>query len=207
MWGRNVCLVAFMGLAVAIPTQAAEVPAELPLSAQLRELDREYSNGLEALLTKAKVQDDKTVVADIQARLAVVAKYRTVAPKREAKSLVIIATLQQIGSNGEFHISRAGVEWRGAIWYYKLIDATINGVPWQPGQDAYPLAVDSVLGFEARGQVVAAKVDRGPGRTAIRITRKVKADEPVTFRLTIKYLPPPTAAGSDGAKEPEAKKE
>jgi hypothetical protein len=207
MWLRSVLLVAFMGVAGAVPTRAADAPAELPLPTQLRELDREYSNGLEALLAKAKVRDDKALIEDIQARLAVVAKYRSAGPQRVAKSLVIIATLQQPSASGEFHFSRAGMEWRGAIWYYKLIDATINGVAWEPGQEAHPPAMDSVLSFEVRGQVIAAKVDRGPGKTAIRITRKVKADEPVTFRLAVKYLPPPAAAGSDGAKEPEAKKE
>lgn len=67
MWVRTVCLVAFMGIAGVVATQAADTPAELPLPTQLRELDRDYSNGLESLLAKATVQDDKPLIADIQA--------------------------------------------------------------------------------------------------------------------------------------------
>jgi hypothetical protein len=211
-------LVALVGIVGVAPTQAADAPAELPLPTQLRELDREYSNGLESLLTKAKVQDDKALIEDIQARLAVVAKYRTVAPQRQAKSLVIVATLR--GEKAELHLSRQGIAWR-EVSHPPLVDILLNGTSSDPKWDCtghpyyiygcspQPPVVDSVVSHASKGQVTVTKVDRGPGKYCLRIAKppRTKGDESVTFRLLIKYLPPPTAAGSDGAKEPEVKKE
>ena len=116
------------------------------------------------------------------------------------------------------HLSRKGIEWREVVGGKPIQDITLNGAEWEAKWSVtqgaawhcnttapYPLALDSVVSFEAKGPAVATKIYRGPGKTAIKVSRRAKGDDPVTFRLTIKYLPPPAAAGSDGAKEPEAK--
>jgi len=208
---KLLCLTILLGLISALRAQPAGVPAELPLPGQLRELDRDYANGLESLLTKAKVQDDKALIADIESRLAVTKQYRTIAPKREAKSLLIVATLR--GDHVELHLSRSGMEWRRSG--HPIVDITLNGIPdepaWKDDGDfrsktlPQPPAMAGVVSYEVRGQVTVTKIDRGPGKYCLCITKpsRVKADEPVTFKLLIKYLPPLTAAGRDGVKESE----
>ncbi len=206
MWTKGVCLAAFIAVAGVVPTWAADAPAELPLPTQLRELDRDYANGLEAILTQATVQDDKALIEDIQARLTVVKQYRTVAPKREPKSLLIVATL---GEQAELHLSRRGVEWHRVK--PRLTDITYNGIAYEPvwenesdwtaGTLLSPPAMVSMVSYESRGPVTVTKIDRGPGKfcLCIKRTTKTKGSEPVTFKLLIKYLPPLTAEGQ-GAK-------
>jgi hypothetical protein len=195
---------------------ADDAPAELPLATQLRQLDKDYSESLQSLLAKARVRDERELIEDIQARLGVVAKYRTAAPKREVRSLLIVATLR--GERAELHMSDAGIAWRD-VSHPNLVDIQINDTPSEPKWDStghphyisstgnMPPAVDSVVSHQFRGQVLVSKVDRGPGKYCLRISRpsRVKADEAITFRLLIKYYPPPTAAGSRGEKEPGAK--
>ena len=114
----------------------------------------------------------------------------------------------------ELHLSRNGVEWREVTGPKPIQDVTLNGVAWATRETdwicrnysawetkaSYPLAVDRVgRRVEAVGQITHTEDRNIPGKCIIRLNRTGKAKSTVPFKLTIKYLPPPTA-GSEVAK-------
>jgi hypothetical protein len=196
------------------PKEVQRVPLEAQLGEELRKLDRDYKDNLEDLLRRATTQDLQDLVADIQTRLAVLGKYRSHGAVRPLRTLKLIATTS---SDLEVHLSKRGIELRH-FWGNPLSNVTVNGVDWDVTkrrvlggglhdvEEPFAVDIDEVVKWEAKGNVQVKRIFRGPGITALQVTRKDKAPT-TTFAITVSYRPPLMSGeqqgGTDkGGKEP-----
>jgi hypothetical protein len=153
-------------------------------------VDRDYRAQLDDLLREAQLQDDQSVIADVNARLAVLAKYKSEAPPRALKTLKFIGT---IPGQGELVLTKKGIQWRG-VTNGTVSDMTVNGQAWEPGwggtqwvheTEVLPMDIDEIADWKCLGSVNIRKVPRGP--TATGFVTSNKGGPATTFTLIVHY--------------------
>ena len=191
------CLV-FAATALAGEAPFKDPTSETELVETLRALDRDYKAKLAALLRSAVVLSAPEAKADIEARLAVVAKYRSKGLPRRMKTLTVIGS---IAAQAELVVSQEGIKFRDSHGG-PVTDLNVNGVSWDPSwqgkwvsgnfvheSDLFPINIEEIARWRRSGKIEVRKVYRGPGVSSFKVVNKEKGGR-ATFSIKIGYQSP-----------------